>query len=346
MPQFTNVLVMLDNPSRSSAVFPRALDLVRRHGGTLTLAHVFEGYVHDAMGTSTELDAAELEQREYEARLGLLEHMALEPRAAGLDVRTRVMIGSPFLEVTREVLRQGHDLVMKETSPARSGRSRFFTSQELHLLRKCPAPVWLIKAARSPRLRVIVAAIDPAPYDEERQELNRRIVELAMRVAAGEGATLHVAHAWRLRNEESFHLLRRSLSEDHVQHLMNDERQRRIAHIEEIMRPHRGGNVAIEVDLLKGDPSRVLPALTRSVRADLLVMGTVARSGIAGLIIGNTAENVIDDVTCSVLAVKPRGFVSPVRLPDDDRRGRDADPATRRSAPEPSSLATGSRTSR
>ena len=346
MPRFTNVLVMLDNPSRSSAVLPRALELVQHHGGTLTLAHAFEGYVHDAMGTSTELDAAELEQREYEARLALLEHMALEPRAAGLDVRTRVMIGSAFLEVTREVLRQGHDLVMKETSPARSGRSRFFTSQEMHLLRKCPAPVWLIKAARSPRIRVIVAAIDPAPFDEERQELNRRIIELAMGVAAGEGATLHVAHAWRLRNEESFHLLRRSLTEDRVQHLMNDERQQRIARIEEIMRPHRGGTVAIEVDLLKGDPSRVLPALTRSVRADLLVMGTIARSGIAGLIIGDTAENVIADVTCSVLAVKPRGFVSPVRLPDDDRRGRDADPATHRSALEPSDLATGSLTSR
>lgn len=346
MPQFTNVLVMLDNPSRSSTVLPRALDLVRRHGGTLTLAHAFEGYAHDAMGTPTELDAAELEQREYEERLAMLEQIALEPRAAGLDVRTRVMIGSPFLEVTREVLRQGHDLVMKETSPARTGRSRFFTSQEMHLLRKCPAPVWLTKAARSPRLRVIVAAIDPAPFDDERQELNRRVVELAMEIAAGEGATLHVAHAWRLRNEDSFHLLRRSLTEDHVQRLVTDERQRRIALIEEIMRPHRGGTVAIEVDLIKGDPSRVLPPLTRSVRADLLVMGTVARSGIAGLIIGNTAENVLDDVTCSVLAVKPRGFVSPVRLPDDDRRERDDGPPTLRRAPEPSSLATGSRTSR
>ena len=346
MPQFTNVLVMLDNPSRSSTVLPRAVDIVRRHGGTLTIAHAFEGYAHDAMGTSTELDAAELEQREYEARLAMLEHLALEPRAAGLDVRTRVMIGSPFLEVTREVLRQGHDLVMKETSPARSGRSRFFTSQEMHLLRKCPAPVWLMKAARSPRIRVIVAAIDPAPFDDERQELNRRVVALAMEVAAGEGATLHVGHAWRLRNEESFHLLRRSLTEEHVQHLVDDERQRRIALIEEIMRPHRGGTVAIVVDLLKGEPSRVLPPLTRSVRADLLVMGTVARSGIAGLIIGNTAENVLDDVTCSVLAVKPRGFVSPVRLSQDERRGRDDEPPTRRRAPEPSSLATGSRTSR
>lgn len=339
MSRFSNILVMIDNPSRSSAALPRAFDVVRRHGGSVTLAHAFDGYAHDVMGTSTEIDAAEFEQREYEARLAMIEQMAVAPRAAGLDVRTRVMIGTPFLEVTREVLRQEHDLVMKETSPAGTGRSRFFTSQEMHLLRKCPAPVWLTKVAHSPRLRVIVAAIDPAPLDDERQELNRRIVALAVEVAAGEGATVHVAHAWRLRNEESFHLLRRALRDEHVQRLVADERQRRLELIEEITRPHRGGTVAIEVDLIKGDPSRVLPALARRLRADLLVMGTVARSGIAGLIIGNTAENVLDDLTCSVLAVKPRGFVSPVRLPDDDRRGRDADPAMQRSASEPSSLA-------
>ncbi len=346
MSRFTNVLVVIDNPSRRSAALPRALDVVRRHGGSVTFAHAFDGYANDAMGTSTEVDASELEQREYEARLAMLEQMAVEPRAAGLDVRTRVMIGTLFLEVTREVMRRGHDLVMKETSPAGAGRSRFFTSQEMHLLRKCPAPVWLTKATHSPRLRVIVAAIDPAPFDDERQELNRRVVALAMEVAAGEAATVHVAHVWRLRNEESFHLLRRALSDEHVQRLVADERQRRLALIEELTRPYRGGTVAMEVELIKGDPSRVLPALARRVRADLMVMGTVARTGIAGLIIGNTAENVLDDLTCSVLAVKPRGFVSPVRLPDDDRRGRDADSETRRSAPEPSNFATGPFTSR
>ena len=31
---------------------------------------------------------------------------------------------------------------------------------------------------------------------------------------------------------------------------------------------------------------------------------------------GNTAEQVIDRIECSVLAVKPDDFVSPVTLPD------------------------------
>jgi nucleotide-binding universal stress UspA family protein len=43
-------------------------------------------------------------------------------------------------------------------------------------------------------------------------------------------------------------------------------------------------------------------------------MGTVVRTGIPGLLIGNTAETVFHHVRCSVLAVKPDSFVSPVSL--------------------------------
>ena len=45
---------------------------------------------------------------------------------------------------------------------------------------------------------------------------------------------------------------------------------------------------------------------------DIIVMGTVGRTGLPGLFIGNTAENVIDQVDCSLLAVRPEGFASPV----------------------------------
>ena len=48
------------------------------------------------------------------------------------------------------------------------------------------------------------------------------------------------------------------------------------------------------------------------VEPGVVVMGTLARSGIRGLLIGNTAERILDDLDASVIAVKPPGFVSPV----------------------------------
>jgi len=65
---------------------------------------------------------------------------------------------------------------------------------------------------------------------------------------------------------------------------------------------------------LKGDASVVITDLAAKKRVDLIVMGTVCRNGMAGFFIGNNAENVLQQVDCSMLTVKPESFVSPVVL--------------------------------
>jgi hypothetical protein len=71
------------------------------------------------------------------------------------------------------------------------------------------------------------------------------------------------------------------------------------------------------IHLLKGDAEALIPALAKK-RIEIIVMGTVIRTGIAGFIVGNTAENILQRVDCSVLTVKPDGFVSGKR---DGERG-------------------------
>jgi nucleotide-binding universal stress UspA family protein len=72
-----------------------------------------------------------------------------------------------------------------------------------------------------------------------------------------------------------------------------------------------------EVYLLKGEPGRLVPEVAAAREVQLIVMGTVSRSGVSGLLIGNTAEKILGQVDCAVLAVKPDGFVTPVRLDED-----------------------------
>ncbi len=69
-----------------------------------------------------------------------------------------------------------------------------------------------------------------------------------------------------------------------------------------------------QVYLLKGEAGNLIPALAAAREVSLIVMGTVCRSGVAGLLIGNTAEKVLHQVDCSVLTVKPEGFITPVNL--------------------------------
>jgi nucleotide-binding universal stress UspA family protein len=68
------------------------------------------------------------------------------------------------------------------------------------------------------------------------------------------------------------------------------------------------------VELRKGEPEDIIPRFVVAEGVDLVVLGTVARTGIAGLIIGNTAERLLQRLVCSVFAIKPNGFRTPIRL--------------------------------
>jgi len=59
---------------------------------------------------------------------------------------------------------------------------------------------------------------------------------------------------------------------------------------------------------------REIPVLAQQLEVDLVVMGTVARTGIPGLIMGNTAEASSSSSIARWLAIKPPGFVTPVSL--------------------------------
>lgn len=72
-------------------------------------------------------------------------------------------------------------------------------------------------------------------------------------------------------------------------------------------------DLRVQTHLVKGEAGSLIPALARHRHIDVIVMGTVCRTGIAGLFIGNTAERVLRRVNCSILAVKPEGFVTPVK---------------------------------
>ena len=54
--------------------------------------------------------------------------------------------------------------------------------------------------------------------------------------------------------------------------------------------------------------------MAKQLAADVIVMGTVARTGVPGFIMGNTAETILNQIDCSVLAIKPPGFETPVAV--------------------------------
>jgi nucleotide-binding universal stress UspA family protein len=73
------------------------------------------------------------------------------------------------------------------------------------------------------------------------------------------------------------------------------------------------GGLKLQRHLVWGRPWQEIGQLAKRLDNALVVLGTVGRSGIQGMLLGNTAEKVLSTCDCSILTVKPAGFVSPIQ---------------------------------
>lgn len=315
MKRFRNILYVAEALKGPSSAFDRALALAEENQARLTVAAVHEPHIAAVRlpDNRTFLDI-EIWVREEQAQCW----DAFDARAGDrIELEKTLLSGTHFLEVIRDVQRNGRDLVIK---PVEAGdwRQRLLGSADRHLLRKCPVPVWLIRAETEASRRIL-AAID---FDVEGQspatgQLTQDILELSLSLAVAELAELYVVHVWDAPAEG---MLRRWSSEPgEVNGYVERERSWHLNAATQAMDQLAAsvGQEAVDfvkphLRLPKGSAREVIPALAGELGVDLIVMGTVGRTGVPGLIIGNTAESVLDRIECSILALKPPGFSSPV----------------------------------
>jgi universal stress protein E len=107
---------------------------------------------------------------------------------------------------------------------------------------------------------------------------------------------------------------RAGFSTEEVERLLRETREAHRQWLIELLKQHPLDDLEHEVYLLKGEAGAMITKLAQAKVVDLIVMGTVSRAGIAGLLIGNTAEKVLQQVECSILTIKPEGFITPVKL--------------------------------
>ena len=318
MTRFKSILLVCDERSVHEALINRAIRLAKANDASVTLADVVEaepGELAKLFGALPGARAQDVEFEVVEFHRDRLAQLAAPIKSEGIETSEVVLQGVPFVEIIRRVLSHGHDLVMKGAAGESEGQSLLFASTDLHLMRKCPCPVWVMKRSQERQYARILAAVDPDLREQQRIDLNTLIMDLATSISAADGSALHVVHTWKLEEEET---LRHSgigrVAKSEVDLLVNERRLSSERGLQELLVSYPADGSDREVHLLKGSARELVPELAKKLKAELIVMGTVARTGIQGLIIGNTAEAILNQVDCSVLAVKPPGFESPVRL--------------------------------
>jgi hypothetical protein len=103
------------------------------------------------------------------------------------------------------------------------------------------------------------------------------------------------------------------IPESKLEDMRTTAKSRAQGHLDDLLRRDALQDLRHQIHLVQGEPRLLIPKLAAKERIDLIVMGTFCRTGIPGFLIGNTAEHILQNVDCSVLAVKPEGFVTPSR---------------------------------
>ncbi len=320
-PPFSRILAVCDKDETASETLETAVRLGALWGAQVLAFDVVDlpsdiDRLSRLSGITREKVTGDMVE-ERRARLAAIAKMVRPGQVPPIKIAT----GKLFLQVIHEVLDGGHDLVIKAAETIEGTKPMLFASTDQHLLRKCPCPVWLLSGPSATAAKTVVAAVDVDDFAHDQPAvqagLNERIIMIAAHIAAVQNADLHVLYARDAMDESSIRhwASGRQSAEQLLRQIDTDDMRNLVGLISRCvdrLGGDLGDRVAIEPHLLRGQARQAIAGFIEDKTAALLVMGTIARTGVPGFIIGNTAEDILNSVECSIVTVKPPGYVSPV----------------------------------
>jgi universal stress protein E len=308
MNAINNILVIVDPTTGKHPAVDKAALLAQKLGSRLEL------YICDTKASRQVRLAAQASKRADEPLLvnlkALLEDLAKPIRACGVDVTTEVQCADPLhAALIDRARRTTADLVLKETHHHSLLQRTLLTNTDWELIRACPVPLLLVKPSPWASVPRVCAAVDPGHANDKPAVLDNRIVDHAALLAKRLGGELHLMHIYLpvaivAAAAAGSPPMAIPIS---AQDLAREAEQAR-ALLQDLVSEYGvvPGNVHVEV----GGPAAVLPRAAGELRADIVAMGAISRSGLKRIFIGSTAEDVLEHLPCDALIVKTPDFAS------------------------------------
>jgi universal stress protein E len=316
---FENILLFYND--EFAGIKSEVIRLVRKNQARVKIIDVFDNFDQylELLPPSSSFDELK-EVIISERRLEILGHFEAYP-----DISSQMTVifkfGNPVVEIIKEAIRGAHDLVIKAASGNKTFKDRLFGNIAVKLLRKCPCPVLIIKPSENASFQKILAPVDLETVEEETTKtgehgdfIYRKVMDISIAMARMENSHLDIFHCWFLPGETLLASGRTRIDLDKLDHMRMLAEKIQTRKIGALLAEYDLSDIGHSVVVRKGDPGEMIVDYADKNGIDLIVMGTIGRSGLSGLLIGSTAEKVIDQVNCSVLTIKPANFKSPITI--------------------------------
>lgn len=305
MRSIRRILVAIKDPAaRSLPALNKAAQLARGLRARLELFHALTGPIYAASDRGFELLKAQDEARALKRLQALAARLSNGGGRRALRVSVSTAWDSPGYEaIIRRAGAIKADLIVAEQHHGQL-RTPLLHMNDWELLRNSPMPVLLVKQRGLYSRPLVLAAVDPTHDMDKPVELDTAILDVSAALTAGLRGRLQSVHAYvsavgdssprpALDAESSARLKRK---------LAVDARRR----YQRLLDRYRIPKAARH--LLNLPPKEAIETVATRVHSDIVALGSVSRTGWQRLLIGNTAEAVLDALSCDLLVVKPPRF--------------------------------------
>ncbi|MGY8689924.1 MAG: universal stress protein, partial [Verrucomicrobiales bacterium] len=185
--------------------------------------------------------------------------------------------GSPSISIIKIVLRDKHDLVITTAQGSTAPMGTLLRSLSLHLIRKCPCPVWVVHPEKPRRVGHVLAAVDPTIPNNGNSTVNSLILDLSISLSKMDDAKLHILHAYYTLELEGFENLlanhgTTSIPEEDHQACVEAAINKRKSSSNELLLQHPLSSVEHQTYFLEGPPSKVIPEAAKEQEVDVIVL--------------------------------------------------------------------------
>lgn len=310
MQKFNNILFLSKGVMDNSQSLDLSIRLAWRNKAKLAGLVVCPHLPDDMHDYKEHYEKSLLESLESQIQGSLSEHhLSKEDMPFPVTLETAQ---KPDVQAIQYIRENYIDLVFKDAEQSKTN-AKGLRAIDMSLLRKCPCPVWLNRPSEKPSIKQRVAvAVNPNATTDEERALSIDLLQLSRSIADNCDSQLHIISCWEyvLESYLKDNVWFKASDEELENHITQAKKQHTEALQALIDASGIGGDITLH--RLHGTPDDEIPTCVDEIKVDVLVMGTLARTGIQGVMIGNTAENIVQNVSCSLVALKSKQFRSQI----------------------------------
>lgn len=262
------IFVVVDPQDSDRATFQRATQSAVITGASL---HLFLCATDELLGQDFATPDAGMAVFD-----GMLSTMVKDASAQGVQCSSELIRAENWSdEALRSAASNGCDMIFKSSFYHSQADRALKSTSDWNLMRHAPCPVLMVKNFHDWRTRKVLAAIKCDTADASHIKLDRSIINMAQRMAEAHGSEAHFVCSYRDKRDAP------ELDDLESQCGVNRERIHRVS----------------------GDPADAILGQAAELKADLVIVGTVARTGMVGRVVGNTSEKILDQTESDVLVI-------------------------------------------